>query len=212
MVIRHIILAGLMAATSAAQASAPEGKVVAGYTTVKGSVNVVGELDYMQMMLAKANSEVEYDLHTVLAGRDGNTAQLFTMNTKNTAPRLSYAAVSTQTDVPAGVPLFAQAAGAGAIAGGGASVQPAGADAGKPSGAASSGSSASQSGSASPAGGASQSGTQQLITELRANAGTQQVGPVLQADAINDVPEPSSNMLMLAGLMAGAVLVRRRSM
>ena len=226
MVIRHIILAGLVtgavAGTSIAQAtpvSTVDGVVVAGWTLEKGSVNVVGALDYLQVVLAAANADASYDLHSTLAGKDGNSAKLYTVKTGTAAARYSYNEVPTQMLLPAGKPLTAMPA-TQLASGGGAAKAPA---LNSPAGSAgtTSGSSGNSGDTASSAGPASTTSTttaasspaltQQLVNQLLVNDSPLKVDVIIQADAVNDVPEPGSNLLILAGLMAGAVVVRRRS-
>ncbi|MFP5393569.1 MAG: hypothetical protein ACLGI6_18805, partial [Gammaproteobacteria bacterium] len=69
MTIRHIIAAGLVAGSSLAQAAptqASNASVVAGWTLKAGSVDVLGELDSVQLLLATAKSTKNWNLHTSL--------------------------------------------------------------------------------------------------------------------------------------------------
>lgn len=239
MVIRNIILAGLVAGSSMAQAAptkATAGAVVAAYTHEKGSVAVVGKLDHMDVMLAKDNAKGSpYDLQTSMAGKDGSTANLYTLNDgSNNAPLRTYATIAATDLLDAGVPEFVQQASAGKAAAtapgkGGGSQAPAHASdkakenanansavhgdktpSGNPGNVADNGSTGGDAVSEGIANGGT-SGAIELIKENADNGGPL-AGAELNDDAqVTAVPEPSSNLLMLAGLLAASVMVRRRS-
>lgn len=246
MVIRHILLAGLVAGASMAQAAptnAHTGAVVAGWTLEKGSVDVVGAVDYMQVMLAKANEQASsWDLQASMDGTSGNSAKLFTLNRSGNAaaPRLSFDNAPTQMLLPAGVPLFAQQTQSGQSADvgqGGRSGASTGASTGASRGpfadAVKAGSNGVVQASANASDNAHQHAAPNSAVQGGGNATSEEIAAggtngtielikagngdplVLAADldvdaAATAVPEPSSNMLMLAGLLAGAVMVRRR--
>lgn len=243
MVIRHIILAGLVAGSSMAQAAptkATGGTVVAGYTLEKGSVAIAGTVNHMDVMLAKDNAKASaYVLQASMEGENGSAAKVYTLNsTAKGTERLTYDTVSTDMLMKAGTPQFAKQASGGKAAStaqgngaghGGGSQAPAHASdkakenanansavhgdktpAGNPGNVADSGSTGGDGASEGIANGGT-SGTIELIKEIADNGGPL-VGAELDAEPqASVVPEPSSNLLMLAGLLAASVMVRRRS-
>jgi hypothetical protein len=244
MAIRHIIAAGLVASVSLAQAAPTQNSagVVAGWTLKAGSVNVLGELDAVQLMLAQGGKAADWNLHTTMAGNNGK-AVLY-------SPVSQLAAVDpTMVQTLSG----GGAASAGTTGqGGGQSSGPQGSPVGPngngpanpsslPNGVTTGGHSdplsvpnSMKGGSSTPdlgagagVGAEASAGTtpgsdeivngtpaaaQELLEEL-VKSGQPLVVAVdepAQANA-SAVPEPSTNMLMLAALLGGAVLVRRRA-
>lgn len=111
MVTRFIIVAGLLATVSLAQASpvvSSGAPVVAGWTLTSGSVNVLGAVDYAELMLGHGPSgQGAWDLHTQLGGSSGASALLYAPTVQATYAQIvsSLGFVLPAAQLPAGVPL-----------------------------------------------------------------------------------------------------------
>lgn len=111
MVTRFIIVAGLLATVSLAQASpvvTAGAPVVAGWTLTSGSVNVLAAVDYAELMLGQGPSgQGVWDLHTQLGGSSGASALLYAPTVQASYAQIvsSLGFVLPAAQLPAGVPL-----------------------------------------------------------------------------------------------------------
>ena len=222
MAIRHILLVGLVSTASLAQAAPTtqtSSSIVAGWTLEKGSINVLGELDAVQIMLAQGNN-ANWNQHAQFAN---GKLQLFSLDAGT--PVLAVSGGASNANQQAGAP--GKAVGPkgtgpnnpnvlpnGVLTGGNSNPLSVpnsmkGDDIGFAPGGGASGHDGAGAGAGANAGAHDGAGAGALIDEaIKTGLPLAMALDVLDAPAAA-IPEPATGALLLAGLM-GSVLARRR--
>lgn len=198
MVIRHFVLAGLVATASLAQAGVVEPGAAQGpqaaWSSAPGAGSQAAPANPLQVMMAGPG---KWTGHTRLGDRSATSTMLFTQKTYGTvAPAAAASApVAAELSPVQSVPMPAAMAPV--------TIDPPQADASAGAGASAGGDTSTGSGAAADTSGLINAGGGLVSVGGGANAAIDVVAPAA-------VPEPATGMLMLAGLLGAGALVRRR--